>query len=486
MPALELDWADAVVSAAVVVLCVAYGGVVWQAGVAGGVVHPLGSDGPIWFECARKLSLGLAVHVPPLYPRLVGWLGGTVSGAMVLNAVLVGVSMLLSALSVALVAPSAGTRRAGMLVAPLLVVALADPATYAWSVHPEPLITAALVGCGAAAVAAVRWPGAWTSAALGLACGVALGAKEHGLVVSVLAPVVAVAPGRRGAGARLVACLLALSPFVLSQALMGTLFAKAWVSVQESLGWLEQDPSVLEFMPIEMTEEQQRRVAEGGLVAVNLEQMWQASRTWWPAYGLGIGVALVAAIREDAKLVGVLALPLATLLPAVLVWTEPRHYLVVAPAAVALGVGAAVMLAGRAGRAGVAVLVGSGVLTAALAGPGASARVTARLSEQVAHQRAHEDEFRVLAWLTANLDPDDRVLFTVDPVVIGKSPFLPILLEEPIDPAALPGRAWFVAPASVPAAGWTPVQDIGALRISVLPEDSPPLPARAPRPVQSR
>ena len=460
---------DILACLAVFAVSVGYAVVTWQAGGAVGIHYPLGSDGPIWFDSARLAAAGEPVGMPPMYPRLLSALSRgppRLGAALSLNGALVALTLLGAAATAALAAAAASpwSRRAAALGAPLVVLAAGDPAAYAWYIHPEPLITAALVWVGAAAVAAVRWPGAWTAAALGLCCGVALGAKEHGLVTLLLAPAVVwlAAPGAGGRWRRLSAWGLVLAPFLVSQLLDGALFAKAWEAVSESLGWLGQDPGSMAVLPIEMSDEQQQQVRDGGLIGMSARQMLTASQTWWPAYGgAALGLAGLLAARRWRLLLA-LALPLATLAPALVLWTEPRHYLVVAPAAATVAVAAAGCLA-RSWRTA-AALLGGCLLAAALLAPGASRRLDTTLRDIATLQAERGDEYDALMWLIANLDIADRVLLEVDPVVLGKLPFMPIPRGQPLRPESLPADAYMVTSRSAPLP-WELAQTTGALRI---------------------
>ncbi|MFT4974231.1 MAG: hypothetical protein ACI8S6_000113 [Myxococcota bacterium] len=457
---------DLAVAAAVVLLSIGYAVVIWRAGQAAGVRFPLGSDGPLWFDSARLAGSGEEVGLPPMYPRLLSLLSGGVpqiSVGLALNAVLVGLTLLGAGATGALSAAAPRARQVAALGAPLVVLVAADPAAYAWYMHPEPLITAALVWCGAAAVAAVRWPSRKTAGLLGLACGIALGAKEHGLVVTALAPLLLLVGGRPGVGRRAAAWLVCLSPFLISQALDGALFAKAWSSVQESLGWLSQDPNSMAVLPVEMTAEQQQQVRDGGLLGMSARQLLAASRAWWPAFGAAAlaGVGLLA--RRQVALVAALGLPLATLAPALVLWTEPRHYLVVAPAAAAFAVAGAGRLAGSSRPGVIGLALGCGLALVAMA-PQAGARLGETLAEIDTLQRERGDEYEALMWLIAHLDIDDRVLLEIDPVVLGKSPFMPIPRGQPLRPETLPAAAYLVTQRDPPD-GWSHQATLGTVRI---------------------
>ena len=345
-PSRRLEW---VVAVAVLLLAVAYGLFIFRSGLALGVVYPLGSDGPLWFDSARLVASGGTVGMPPVYPRLVSWLGigpPTVAAALRLNAILVSLTLLGAAVGAAASAGHPWLRLAAALGAPLVVMTAADPAVYAWFVHPEVLITALLVWSGALAALYVRDPSWRTAAALGVCCGIAMGAKEHGLPVALSAPAVVLLSGPPGRARwrRLGAMALAMLPFLIDQLFSGSLLAKALGSLQESLSWVRPQDAGLEHFPIEMSLEQQQQVRDGHLFQVYFGQLIQASREWWPVYIAAIVAELLLLARRQWGLALALALPLLSLAPAVVVWTESRHYLVVAPAATLLVVGAAARL----------------------------------------------------------------------------------------------------------------------------------------------
>ena len=461
--------ADRVVAAAVTLVSVGYAGALWRAGRAIDVRVPMGSDGPMWFDSARLVALDQPVGMPPMYPRLLSLVSGglpDVAAGLALNALLVALTLLGAAATGALAATDPWARRVAALAAPLVVLAAADPAAYAWNIHPEPLITAALVACAAAGVAAVRWPGAGTAALLGLACGVALGAKEHGLVVGALSPMVVLAGGRPGLGRRAAGWALGLAPFVLAQALDGALFAKAWVSIQEALGWVAADPERLRMLPDEMPADEQARLRSGQVVPVMVRRIFVASRQWWLVVGLAGLTTLGLLLRRQWALALALLLPLLSLLPAVVVWTDTRHYLVVAPAAATLAVAGLGRLAGGR-RPALAALARGSALLVGITAPAASARLSTTLADIATMQRERADDHAALAWLIAHLGPEDRLMLDVDPTVLGKAPFMPLPHGQAVRPGSLPADAYRVTDRGA-SPGWTRQATHGALHIDRL------------------
>lgn len=450
---------------AVLALSVGYAGWVWQVGQTMGIVVPLGEDGPIWLDSARLASTGQAVGQPPVYPWLLVLVGlGTpsVSAALLLNAGLVALGLLGAAAGGALMAGGAWSRCVAALCAPLVVLVAADPAGYAWFVHPETLISAILVWVGVASVLVMKHPGRWTAVALGVICGIALGAKEHGLVTFVLAPVVLWLASATGRRERLLWWLLALSPFLVIQVFNGALVSKAWEMVAESMGWLGQTPDSIAVLPIQMTDQQQQQVRDGNLLGMLIQQVFSASRPWWAAYGGALVMAGMLVRANKWRLVCALGLPMMTLAPALVLWTEPRHYLVVAPAAAVLVVAGAGSFV-RGGRGALGLLAGC-LLAMVVLAPGANARLRDTLQESVDTQTAHRDEYQALMWLNANLDLADRVLVEVDPIVLGKIPFMPIPRGQPLQPETLPADAYMVTHREV-GAPWMRMETTGALHI---------------------
>jgi hypothetical protein len=239
-------------------------------------------------------------------------------------------------------------------------------------------------------------------------------------------------------------------------------FTKALEMARESLGWAAPAPTGLDVLPIEMTEDQRRLVREGALLRVTAGQILTASRAWWPAYGAGLVGAVALAWRRQWGLLAALSLPLLTLAPAVFVWTEPRHYLVVAPSMVTLAVAGAAQLAGPAGARGALGLAAAlGVAVAATA-PGAGARLGAVHQSIVTEQATAGDDYDAVLWVLAHLDPTDRLIVRADPRVLGKTPFLPVGPGE-----ALPdGTAVYqVVEGAAPGGEWEPVERFGRLGI---------------------
>lgn len=449
----------------------AYAFFIHQSGATLGVVYPLGGDGPLWFDTARLVDVGERPGMPPMYPRLVAWLGRgppTVSVALAINAALVAVVLMGACFGGAASTQHRGMRLAAMVVAPLVVVTTADPAAYAWFVHPEVLITALLIWAGALAAFYVEKPTWRRALALGLCCGVAMGTKEHGLPVAVCAPILVVALGRdrQGRTRALVALGLVMLPFVIEQLTGGSLFAKAWVSIRESLDWLSPAPETELILPGDaMTEEQQRLMREGSALQVYLAQIVIESRAWWPVYIAGLSTLAVLLVRREWRLAAAFVLPLMSLAPAVMVWTETRHYLVVAPAAALLAVGGAARLLTPLGNRGAVILLAVGGLAALVRAPEAGTRLVAVQTEIRDTIETRGEEYGALMWMLANLDAStDRLCSDLDPVVMGKVPFMPVNRRE-VTTVARTTPVYLVTRRTNPGAEWTAVHSSGSVGV---------------------
>lgn len=438
---------------------------VWRTGLAYGITLPLGSDGTLWYDTARLLGTGATVAFAPLYPRLVWWGSGwgeLVEAGLAINAAAVGCTLLASGLAAAAAATAPWTRRAALVGAPLLVLGVADPAAYAWFLHPESLTAALLVVTAGAALAFTLRPTALRAGLLGLAVGLALDAREHGLVLALLAPVLVVVHSPRQARlGTLLAVALGMAPFLFDPASSGGAWTKAETTLQESLSWLLPGGADRAPVPVEMSQAQRTQLRASGGILVFAAQAWTSIQSWWWVFLGSTALAAAAAWRTRDRTHLALALPLLSLAPALLVWTEPRHYLVVAPAAVVLGVGTAARWLSPHGMRGAAgLLVACGGL--ALAGaPRAGAELTGVLAEVAQLQRERADEYLAVMWMLEHLEPDARVGTDLDPYVIHKVPFLP---EEA--PGMTDETPLYYASLSEPSSGhWALVHTAGRVQI---------------------
>ncbi len=446
---------------------VAYGLVIWSAGQSAGLWAPLGSDGVIWQSTAELVASGGRPGQPPLFPALTVVLGlghPTPQAAMALNALCVALSLMLSSGLAWLALPRGHARSLAVILAPLAVALAADPAGYAWFVHPEALTTAALLGTGVAAAALWRSPSWLTAGALGAACAVAVASKEHGLVPAALAPIWLglLSQGTWRQRARLLAVgggvfLVLAGPWLFG----GQLLSKALVSVGESADWM--GGGAAEVLPVEMSEGQIEAMAEGRTLSTFALQVFSASRDWWPVYAGALATLGGLVVTRRWRLALALVLPLSPLAPAFLVWTEPRHYLVMATSAASLAVLGPALVAHRFSRAGALALAALGLLACGLTASPASARLSSTLAEAARHQDQHQDAYRALAWLHANARPSvDLLQFEGDPVVLGKSSFLP---PRPDTRSPEPGVDLYAVARSSPGAGWELLQTFGQLSV---------------------
>ncbi|HCH63747.1 MAG: hypothetical protein CL927_12735 [Deltaproteobacteria bacterium] len=460
---------SAVLAGLVCMAAAAYAVFIDQSGETMGVVYPLGGDGPLWFDTARLVEVGERPGMPPMYPRMVAWLGRglpTVAGALTLNAAFVALTLLGACFGGLVSTKHRGLQLVAMVVAPLVVATTADPAAYAWYVHPEAMITALLIWAGALGAFYAQQPTWKRAAALGLCCGIAIGTKEHGLPVALCAPflVLLLSRDRPGRARSLAALGVVMLPFVIEQLVGGSLFAKAWVTVRESLGWLSAVEETDYLLPLDtMTEEQRLQMEQGSVLQVYMYRLVTESRAWWPAYIPGLLVLGGLLVRREWRYAAGYLLPLMSLAPAVLVWTETRHYLVVAPAAALLAVGGAVRLLSPLGNRGAAILLAIGGLTTLVHAPAAGARLQAVQVEIRQTIDLRGEEYAALMWMMSNLDAaHDRLRVELDPTVMGKAPFMQVRSEE-LRTATQESPIYLVTRNGNPGGAWSAVHNTGTV-----------------------
>jgi len=322
----------------------------WHPGI------PFGIDMDLWSFSAIDLAAGHGSHVPPAYPALTALLvhGSRIGPLQAATAVSAG--------AMAAVPPLAWllARRLGAGLPASAVAALAPLLTpglvlEGHQVTPDPLTAASLLLLALAAAHIAAHPGWKAHAALLLALAWACLVREHGQIAAVLAIALLLSlPGplrRRLLGVALVLAAVGLAPL-----LVGRHPAMPWATPWWGRTALVLTDAVSDH-PSWQAKPGQADLADTHL-ALLLHALGGAPFSWaW----LGLGaVAALLLPRQARAALAVGALPA---LPALLVYSQPRHVHVVVPVA------AAVAMAGTRRFAGLARgLVLLGTLGASLAG----------------------------------------------------------------------------------------------------------------------
>lgn len=462
----------------VVLGCSLYAFLLWRWGQATGITAPLGEDGPLWSATARLAGRGGTLGMPPLYPRLTSLLswGSLAEGGRLVNALSVVLVGLFAALAAARAAPAGPMRAVCIVLAPLLALSLGNPCGYAWYVHPELLTAATLVGVAAAGVWFAAAPTALRAVALGLACGAALTAKEHGMVVTALAVpgVLLLGRGRfraRGKlwlvwGAALALVLLLTAQGLSFNALSGAVsWGRLNMVMRDSMSWASANPDRPQMIPGEMSAKDAEAVGSGGFTGVITGKAAVGMLGWGAAYLLALVGMVGLLVLRRWRLAGALSLSLLTILPSVVVWTEPRHFMVVAPVAAVCGlVGLAHLLVVCHARSAAVVLGCAGVALVGWSAPAVYASLDTRLAEAARFQQRYADDFQVLDWLDRNAPECSALRSEGDPKILGKTGFVPDGPRPPLN-GALNCRTYarFRVTRGNPVAGWRRVFNAGNL-----------------------
>lgn len=359
-----------------------------------GLWGALGTDAALWGLTAMDLRVGAPPLVPPGYPALVAL--GTLLGAPPVTAGWV-VAMACAAVLPAAVFAAARVAGAGRVPAALAAVstlALPDAGAWAQQVQPDATTAFALVGLGGTLAATARGHrgAAWGAAAL---IGLLPLLREHG------APAAGV-----GLLALLLlrewrAAVLGLALWWLGPALVGV--TPGWHP--GAVPWADRSGGALAALttddparvPYVRELHREARAAYVALVQagdVLGRVRWHLGRSLrlaWDGWLLlaAAGLGLASLRRRDAM---VLAALLAPALPALLIWSQRRHVLLLAPVAL---VGMAV--AARDRRR--ALLVGTLGLVAAASWPGAWAEGVAGMRTERFRAEHHA---RTASWLAEN------------------------------------------------------------------------------------
>ncbi|MFH1467102.1 MAG: glycosyltransferase family 39 protein [Pseudomonadota bacterium] len=323
-------WGDAL-AMALLALATALVGVLLQRHVHPGI--PFGIDMDLWSFSAIDLRAGHPSLVPPGYPALTA-LFSQLTGAGPLAA-----ATAVSAGAMAAVPPltwllarrlGAGMPAAGVAaLAPLLTPGLI---LEGHQVTPDPLTAVCLLLLALAAARLIAHPGWRAHAALLAAVAVTCVVREHGQVAAVLAIAVLLAtpglPRRRLLGAALVIAAVALAPV-----LVGRHPAMPWATPWWGRTALVFSDAVSDHPSW------QAKPGQAGIADTRLSLLLHAlggAPFGWAWLGLGVLGALLRPRQARAALT-VGALPA---LPALLVYSQPRHVLVVVPVAAAVAMAA--------------------------------------------------------------------------------------------------------------------------------------------------
>jgi hypothetical protein len=436
---------------------------------AGVVTLPLGPDAGLWSIAALVRSTGASVSCPPLFPTLLGALGPepVVPGSILLNAAAVGLAALLAGICSARLLATPRSRALAMVGGAALASSGAHLWTYAWFIQPECLTGAALVLTAWAGLRATQSPSPGRFLCWGGAAGLALSAREHGLVVALLVPVATLLlPGtiRERLGRLLLVLLgLQLSSGLVSGELLSPVFFgngsldKSGSALKDSLA-LAAGSLLPSAGPPDMSADFRADAQGIGLIP---SMIWRGLSISGPERPLllgglvGLGSLFASGRRREALALGV---PMATLLPAALVWTQWRHYLVLGPTAVVALVGGGLAAwegpLGQRFRAG----AGGGRLRAVLAGDRLPTLVLGLLvlgglpwswaQLQSMAERARTDQAAlgeidlVATWVREHAEPDS--LFAGETragALIGLLPS-PVAPRRPDVPQTWPDPAW--------------------------------------------
>jgi len=436
-----------------------------------GLWGAMGTDAALWGLTAMDLRVGAPPLVPPGYPALVAI--GTVLGALPVSAgwciSLACAALLPAAGFLAARAGGAGHRPA--TVGAVAILALPDAGLWAQQLQPDALAALGLVGLAGTLIAAVRGHpgGAWVAAVL---AGLLPLVREHGTPAAALAILVLLwlrAWGPAGA---------ALAVWWLGPVIVGVLPGShpgevPWAG--RSAGALAAltttDPSDVPYV------RELHRQARSRYIALVMDGdtfgriRWHLSRSLglaWDGWLLVLAAGIGAATARRRETLPVAALLLAAL-PALLIWSQRRHVLLLAPVAI---VGMVVFVRGR--RSTI-VLTALG-LGAAASWPGAWLDGVRGLQSERFRARHHAS---TAGWLAAHAPPGSLLGGVHQDIGL----YHPMPRHDP-DGSAADWRTWFVGagpPAGLP--GWSRVHDAeGELDVWRRDPDRDPRPCADTRP----
>ncbi len=413
-----------------------------------GLAEPAGGDADLWGLYALNTPLGAPSAVPPAFPALV-YLLHAATGLMPVPAA--GLAAWIGAALVPpatyLLARGLGAGRALAIAAASLALLTPHTAALTTQAQPDTWVMLLLL-CGALAVLAVRrWPGALGSSLLAVIAGTAPLWRSHGLVLAaVLLGLAPVLHGRLAwRGARVVAILgvLVLAPALFGQG-AGTPWDQPWFTRVANAGAELRTSDVPVHARLEVPAEERDRIAsyyhDGarfGLIRYHATRAIGGAPEAWALVVAALALTAVGGVglRRLAPLA-----PLVAVLPALVVWSDPRHV------AVALPVAFAAMAAGPVGRrrharwAGLAL---AGILAVV------AQRTWPAVADELRTQSAGNGYLAdVGAEICERARPGDLAAGDLKAFLYCPMPFAP-----PGDPAT-DWRIWWVTRAPRTEAGW--------------------------------
>ena len=328
-----------------------------------------GSDVDLWVLAARNLSVGAVPHVPPLWPALLTWLspfGAELAAGR-------GLAWFFSGLvgpACFLLARSLGAAPLRAALAAVLVALEPTLVGFGLQVQPDALAALGFVAATGAALHWVRRPGSRSLALVFLAVALLPLVREQGIIVAaLLLCLLVLSPGTASdRGLRLLAgmVVLVLGPLLLGLS-PGAPWDQPWASriamaARELMpGAL---PTAVSQLPAEASAALVRAYREGDRITVSLFHLrWALGSA--PVLWAAVFLALPAALRGGRQVALVGLIPV---LPALAIWSEPRHVAIALPV-----VGAVLAAAATTRRRQVGgVVLG---LAAGFAWPGEEARL---------------------------------------------------------------------------------------------------------------
>lgn len=443
-------WRDAAVGLALLL----FGALLpWILRAALGMSHPAGSDPDLWGLYALNIPLRTPCAVPPAFPTLV-YLIHAATGLLPVPAAALaaGIGSALVGPLAYLLARALGARPALAAAGAALALCTPHASTLTVQAQPDTWVMVMLLTASLAVLAAHRWPGAAGSAVLVVVAGTAPLWREHGLVTA--AVLLALAPVIRGtlpwrairlAGA---VALLLLAPGMVGQSLDFP-WSQPWFDRVSMVGEELEAHALPEHAQMLRGEERERVTGyyrEGARIPLALYHGGRALRgapVEWAFTGGALLLATLALRRR--RLLALVPLPgLLPVMPALVIWSGPRHVAVALP--VALAVGAAAVAALPARRRWIAVAVAVLVWSSAqLAWPGVATEI-----------RAQAANIRDLADVGADLC---QLVSPGDLAGDDQSPFLycPLPRARVGDPAT-DWRIWRISRDPKILPGWVRVQ----------------------------
>jgi len=424
----------------------------WALRAALGMSHPAGSDPDLWGLYALNVPLGTPCAVPPAFPTLV-YLIHAVTGLLPVPA-----AALAAWIGASLVAPLAfalaralGAGRIPALAVGALALTTPHAATLTVQAQPDTWVMVLLLTAALAAVAAHRRPGAPGSLALVVVAGCAPLWREHGLVVALV--LLALAPLLRGAprwrGLRLVGVvgLLFVAPGLVGQS-PGAPWSQPWfqrvsmVDEEVAAGELPEHAQMLRGDERERVAGYYRDGARARLTVYHAGRALRQAPVEWILALLATALLAPGVWRRRPGALAPLA-GLVPVLPALLIWSGPRHVAVALPVALAV-VAASVSRLGPRTRWALALPVLGLWGIAQLAWPGVAPDVRA----QAATLRDLEEVGTDLCQLATpgDLAGDDLRAFLYCPLPMA-----------PLGDPTSDWRIWWVSRDPEPREGWVTV-----------------------------